>query len=76
MFREVVVGARRGLHAVLPGIAPSMQLFQYRAAAMELLVMFVVLLAVERISTMLRAPDRLNVGPTSAVNRAHDDDVR
>lgn len=33
----------------------SIQLFQYRAAAMELLVLFVVLLAVERVSTLLRA---------------------
>jgi phosphonate transport system permease protein len=33
----------------------SIQLFQYREAAMELTVMLVVLLAVERVSTLLRA---------------------
>ncbi len=33
----------------------SIQLFQYRQAAMELLVMFVLLLAVERVSSLLRA---------------------
>jgi phosphonate transport system permease protein len=32
----------------------SIQLFQYRQAAMELLVMLVLLLAVERVSTLLR----------------------
>ena len=33
----------------------SIQLFQYREAATELLVMFVLLLAVERVSSLLRA---------------------
>lgn len=33
----------------------SIQLYQYRAAATELLVLLVVLLAVERVSTVLRS---------------------